>query len=126
MAKKVIERYSHNPDYGLLYERFRFLCGLPQDSYATQNDAPPLIIPLIDQLCSVKALLGTRRVFPGESYPEYEGIEGAHYAYRICDQLRKEVLVPLHKVLELPEVYIGARRWDYIPYNRVASVPMKL
>ncbi|XVF81474.1 hypothetical protein PTKIN_Ptkin15bG0158100 [Pterospermum kingtungense] len=64
-------------------------------------------------------------MFPRESYPEYESIEDAHYAYRVCDRLRKEVLVPLRKVLELPEVYIGANRWDSIPYNRVASVAMK-
>ncbi|KAK1552548.1 hypothetical protein Q3G72_019072 [Acer saccharum] len=59
-------------------------------------------------------------------YPEYEGIEEAHYAYRVRDRLRKQVLVPLRKVLELPEVYIGANRWDSIPYNRVASVAMSL
>lgn len=33
--------------------------------------------------------------------------------------------MPLRKVLELPEVFIGANRWDLIPYNRVASVAMK-
>ncbi|KAL8493447.1 hypothetical protein ACS0TY_024599 [Phlomoides rotata] len=58
-------------------------------------------------------------------YPEYEGVEDAHYAYRVRDRLRKEVLVPLRKVLELPEVYIGANDWGSIPYNRVASVAMK-
>ncbi|XVF81478.1 hypothetical protein PTKIN_Ptkin15bG0158500 [Pterospermum kingtungense] len=66
-----------------------------------------------------------KKVFPVENYPEYEGIEEAHYAYRVRDRLRKEVLVPLRKVLELPEVYIGANRWESIPYNRVASVAMK-
>ncbi|KAM2647780.1 hypothetical protein TB1_000991 [Malus domestica] len=30
----------------------------------------------------------------------------AHYAYKVRDRLRKEVRVPLRKVLELPEVYI--------------------
>jgi hypothetical protein len=39
--------------------------------------------------------------------------------------LRKDVLVPLRKVLELPEVFIGANQWNLIPYNRVASVAMK-
>jgi hypothetical protein len=67
-----------------------------------------------------------RNVFPRESYPEYQGIEEAHYAYRVRDRLRKEILVPLRKVLELPEVYIGANEWNLIPYNRVASVAMKL
>ncbi|KAF9594587.1 hypothetical protein IFM89_033557 [Coptis chinensis] len=32
-----------------------------------------------------------RRVFPRESYAEYEGLEEAHYAYRVRDHLRKEV-----------------------------------
>lgn len=67
-----------------------------------------------------------RKVFPRESYPEYEGVEEAHYAYRVRDQLRKEVLVPLRKVLQLPEVYMGANQWGAIPYDRVASVAMKL
>ncbi|KOM34377.1 hypothetical protein LR48_Vigan02g052700 [Vigna angularis] len=64
-------------------------------------------------------------VFPREEYNEYEGVEEAHYAYRVRDRLRKEVLVPLRKVLELPEVFIGDNRWDLIPYNRVASVAME-
>ncbi|GFP98585.1 uncharacterized protein l728 [Phtheirospermum japonicum] len=44
-----------------------------------------------------------RKVFPREEYPEYEGVEEAHYAYRVRDRLRKQVLVPLRKTLELPE-----------------------
>ncbi|KAI9125718.1 hypothetical protein K1719_003136 [Acacia pycnantha] len=66
-----------------------------------------------------------RRIFPRESYQEYQELEEAHYAYRIRDRLRKEIMVPLRKVLELPEVYIGANQWGLIPYNRVASVAMK-
>lgn len=34
--------------------------------------------------------------------------------------------MPLRKVLQLPEVYMGANQWGAIPYNRVASVAMKL
>jgi hypothetical protein len=34
------------------------------------------------------------------------------------------VLVPLHKALELPEVYMSASKWDEIPYDRVVSVVM--
>ncbi|OMO56033.1 hypothetical protein COLO4_35808 [Corchorus olitorius] len=66
-----------------------------------------------------------KKMFTRKKYPEYVGMEEAHYAYKVRDRLRKEVLVPLHKVLELPEVYIGANQWDLIPYNRVASVAMK-
>ncbi|KAL5100053.1 hypothetical protein RYX36_004380 [Vicia faba] len=63
-----------------------------------------------------------KRTFPRE---EYQGVEDAHYTYRVRDRLRKDVLVPLRKVLELPEVFIGANQWGLIPYNRVASVAMK-
>ncbi|KAL8093844.1 hypothetical protein AgCh_035646 [Apium graveolens] len=65
-----------------------------------------------------------RKIFPKQLYPEYEGVEDAHYAYRVRDRLRKEVLVPLRKALQLPEVYMGANKWDSIRYNRVASVAM--
>lgn len=49
-----------------------------------------------------------------------------HYAHRVPDRLRKEVLLLLRKVLELPEVYTGANDWGSIPYGRVASVVMNL
>ncbi|KAL1832408.1 hypothetical protein ACET3Z_002059 [Daucus carota] len=66
-----------------------------------------------------------KKVFPRESYPEYEGIEDAHYEYRVRDRLRKEVLVPLREMLQLPEVYMSAQKWSSLAYNRVASVAMK-
>ncbi|PON51904.1 von Willebrand factor, type A [Parasponia andersonii] len=93
-----------------------------------------------------------RKMFPRETCPEYQGIEespplislrcGGMHLYlvevipesttdlvevrRVRDRLRKQVLVPLRKALELPEVYIGANQWYAIPYNRVASVAMKM
>ncbi|XP_074347985.1 uncharacterized protein LOC141686802 [Apium graveolens] len=66
-----------------------------------------------------------KKVFPLESYPEYEGIEDAHYEYRVRDRLRKQVLVPLGEMLQLPEVYMSAQEWSAVAYNRVASVAMK-
>jgi hypothetical protein len=66
-----------------------------------------------------------RRVFPRECEKEYEEIEEVHYVYRIRDRLRKQVLGPLHKALQLPEVYMSANEWNALPYNRVASVAMK-
>ncbi|CAK7336083.1 unnamed protein product [Dovyalis caffra] len=136
MAKKVIERYSHDPDYRFLYERVSdfFADCLKTDMHHLNSGMTRKIslaakwCPSIDSSFDRSTLLCesiARKVFPIESYPEYEGIEEAHYAYRVRDRLRKEVLVPLRKVLELPEVYIGANRWDSIPYNRVASVAMK-
>ncbi|KAM3326742.1 hypothetical protein P3S67_001868 [Capsicum chacoense] len=67
-----------------------------------------------------------RKVFPREEYVEYEDFEDAHYAYRVRDRLRKEILVPLHKALEIPEVYICANKWGELPYKRVPSVAMTL
>ncbi|CAK7327390.1 unnamed protein product [Dovyalis caffra] len=52
-----------------------------------------------------------RRMFPQESYPEYEGLEDAHYAHRVPDRLRKEVLGPLRKEMRLPELYMSANEW---------------
>ena len=39
--------------------------------------------------------------------------------------MRKQVVVPLHKALELPEVFMCSNKWGSLPYNRVASVAMK-
>ncbi|PPD73711.1 hypothetical protein GOBAR_DD29367 [Gossypium barbadense] len=36
----------------------------------------------------------SRKIFSRENYPEYEGIDEEHYAYRVRDRLRKDVLVP--------------------------------
>ena len=66
-----------------------------------------------------------KRVFPKESNSEYQTLEDACYAYRVRDRLRKQVFIPLHKVLELPEVYMSANMWETLPYNRVPSMAMK-
>ena len=34
-------------------------------------------------------------------------------------------MVPLHKVLEILEVYMSANMWETLPYNRVPSMAMK-
>jgi hypothetical protein len=66
-----------------------------------------------------------RRLFPRDSCPDYADLSEEHYAYRVLRRLRREVLVPLRKVLELPEVYMSAQRWSELPYTRVASVAMR-
>ncbi|KAF8701421.1 hypothetical protein HU200_033584 [Digitaria exilis] len=66
-----------------------------------------------------------RRIFPRESSQEYLNISDKHYAYRVRDRLRREVLVPLRKALELPEVYMCACKFEELPYARVASVAMR-
>ncbi|KAJ4711480.1 Uncharacterized conserved protein UCP015417, vWA [Melia azedarach] len=136
MAQKALLRYTHDPDYRFLYDRVSdyFAESLKKDMklYECGEFAKVSLAakwcPSIDSSFDRAILICeniARKVFPKESYPEYEGLEDAHYAYRVRDRLRKDVLVPLRKVLELPEVYIGANKWDAIPYNRVASVAMK-
>ncbi|XP_028771959.1 uncharacterized protein LOC114729153 [Neltuma alba] len=136
MAKKVLQRYQNDANFRLLYDHMsdHFAECLKEDIGFLKREEPVKIslaakwCPSIDSSFDRSTLLCesiARRIFPRESYPEYEGIEEAHYAYRIRDRLRKEILVPLRKALELPEVYIGANQWGSLPYNRVASVAMK-
>ncbi|RDX58450.1 putative protein L728, partial [Mucuna pruriens] len=133
LAKKLVDRYTTDPDFRVLHNRIseHFAECLRKDleflksGSATKISLAAKWCPSVDSSFDRHTLLCesiAKRVFP---YEEYEGVEEAHYAYRVRDRLRKEVLVPLRKVLELPEVFIGANRWDLIPYNRVASVAMK-
>lgn len=74
------------------------------------NGVPPFIHIMIDRstlLCETIA-----RILFLRDLPEYAGIEDAHYAYRIRDHLRKQVLSPLRKALQLPEVYMSAHLWN--------------
>ncbi|XP_037441703.1 uncharacterized protein LOC119309900 [Triticum dicoccoides] len=66
-----------------------------------------------------------RRLFPRDSDPEYAQLSDEHYTYCALHRLRHQVLVPLRKVLKLPEVYMSAQRWSELPYTRVASVAMR-
>ncbi|CAM0909105.1 unnamed protein product [Alopecurus aequalis] len=67
-----------------------------------------------------------RRLFPKGSAPELsEDLPDAHYASRARERLRKAALVPLRRALELPEVYVAARKWGEVVYPRVASVAMR-
>nr|XP_016479503.1 PREDICTED: uncharacterized protein LOC107800783 [Nicotiana tabacum] len=137
MAKKAFERYRHDPDYRFLHERVSDLFAnclkldleLLNTGKLKDISLAAKWCPSLDSSFDKRTLLCesiARKVFTRESYSEYEGIEDAHYAYRVRDRLRKEVLVPLRKALELPGVYIGRNDWGSIPYNRVASVAMKL
>ncbi|KAG7550482.1 von Willebrand factor A-like domain superfamily [Arabidopsis thaliana x Arabidopsis arenosa] len=136
MGKDAFTRYSHDPDYRYLHERVSdlFANQLKRDlEFLTSDQTNKISLaakwcPSLDSSFDKATLLCesiARKIFPRESFPEYEGVDEAHYAYRVRDRLRKEVLVPLRKTLQLPEVYMGARNWDTLPYNRVASVAMK-
>ncbi|KAM7462597.1 hypothetical protein LguiA_030718 [Lonicera macranthoides] len=135
-AKKAVERYNRDPDYRLLHEQIsRFFAELLKldIEYLKSNDVNKISLaakwcPKINSSYDKATLIYesiARKVFPREDYVEYEGIEQSHYVFRVRDRLRKEVLVPLRKVLKLPEVYMSANQWEILPYNRVASVAMK-
>ncbi|XP_057748233.1 uncharacterized protein LOC130967405 [Arachis stenosperma] len=137
MAKKLLDRYNSDENFRLLHDSVsdHFADCLENDLQNLNSGALTKIslaakwCPSVDSSFDRSTLLCetiATRIFPRNGNPEYEGIEEAHYVYRVRDRLRKDVLVPLRKVLELPEVFMGANRWDSIPYNRVASVAMKL
>lgn len=136
MAKKAIERYNRDPDYKFLHDRVSDLFSelLRSDiKFLAKGESTKISLaakwcPSLDSSFDKSTLLCesiAKKVFPRDEYTEYDGVEEAHYAYRVRDRLRKQVLVPLRKALELPEVYIGQNQWGLIPYNRVASVAMK-
>ncbi|KAL0333611.1 UNVERIFIED_CONTAM: hypothetical protein Sangu_1517300 [Sesamum angustifolium] len=135
-AKRVVERFNRDFDFVFLHDRVSDLFAqyLKSDlKMLNSGDVYKISLaakwcPSLDSSFDKMTLLCetiARKMFPREEYPEYEGIEAAHYAYRVRDRLRKQVLVPLRKSLELPEVFIGANKWGSIPYSRVASVAMK-
>ncbi|RZC60514.1 hypothetical protein C5167_022278 [Papaver somniferum] len=120
-SKRALERYGKDTEYKNLHDKVsdlfaEFLISdlkIEIKSYENLDTAT--------LLCESIA----RRIFPRSSNPDYENTEEAHYAYRFRDRLRKEYLVPLRKVLELPEVYMSSQMWESLPYNRVSSVAMK-
>ncbi|CAI0457966.1 unnamed protein product [Linum tenue] len=135
-ATKAFLRYLSDSDFRLLHDSIAqmFADALKQDLEnlsARQFRNISLAAkwcPSLDSSYDKATLICesiARRVFPKESDPEYEKIEDAHYAYRVRDRLRKQVLVPLRRAIKLPEVYMSARQWRNLPYDRVPSVAMK-
>ncbi|KAG2592761.1 hypothetical protein PVAP13_5NG577700 [Panicum virgatum] len=112
LAQAVLSRYATDEAFRHLYDSIGLAakwCPSLRSSY----DRSTL-------LCEAIA----RRIFPHEPNQEYLNLSDEHYTYRVRNQLRREVLVRLRKVLELPEVYMSAGKWDDLPYARVASVAM--
>ncbi|KAK1362490.1 GPI inositol-deacylase PGAP1-like protein [Heracleum sosnowskyi] len=136
LSKQVQELYVTDANYRLLHEKIStFFADLLKADMDCLNSGKLKNIslagkwcPTIDSSYDKHTLICAsiaRKIFSRDCYPEYEGIEEAKYIYRVRDRLRKQVLVPLHKALKLPEVYMSTRNWKLLPYNRVASVAMK-
>jgi len=136
LAERAVEKYSQDSRFKLLHSAVAqiFADQLAKDVLALAEkrqfdlSLAAKWAPSLDQSYDKRTLMCesiARRLFLKSSFPEYADLEDAHYAYRVRDRLRKEVLVPLRRCLELPEVYMSASRWEELPYNRVASVAMK-
>ncbi|XP_074291017.1 uncharacterized protein LOC141617761 [Silene latifolia] len=135
-TKKVLDKYNQDSTFRLLHDSISDHFGeLLRNDVDLLNKGDMYKIgfsakwcPTIDSTYDEVTLLCesiARRVFPKGEFEEYKDMEEAHYAYHIRDRLRKEVLVPLRKALELPEVYLCAKMWNALPYNRVPSVAMR-
>ncbi|XP_074344178.1 uncharacterized protein LOC141683378 [Apium graveolens] len=134
-AKKVQELYRTDMNYRFLHDQIAtFFADLLKADMELLNSGKATDISLAGKWCptidssydkyTLICATIARKVFPRELYPEYEGLVDAQYVSRVRDRLRKQVLVPLHRALRLPEVYMSAKKWRYLPYNRVASVAM--
>uniref|UniRef100_A0A8D8SF10 Uncharacterized protein L728 n=1 Tax=Cacopsylla melanoneura TaxID=428564 RepID=A0A8D8SF10_9HEMI len=133
-AKKLIDQYNSNANFQCLHNRVseHFAVCLKQDldnlkaNKLTKISLAAKWCPSLDHSYDRSTLLCesiAKRIFPQEDEAQVNEVQ---YAFRVREQLRKQVLVPLRKALELPEVFMSANEWNTLPYNRVASVAMKL
>jgi hypothetical protein len=137
MAKKAIERYIYDPKYRFLHIQISrlFVELLKADlEYLISGQLAKISLaskwcPSLDSSYDRSTLFCesvARRLFPYDSCPEYRGIDEAHYAYRVRDRLRKEVLVPLRRALGLVEIYTCSNQWNLIQYDQVTPHVMRI
>ncbi|KAL3501041.1 hypothetical protein ACH5RR_035490 [Cinchona calisaya] len=134
-GKKGLERYNNDSAYRFLHNRVSsvFAETLKKDledmkagklrNISLAAKWCPSLTSCYDRLTLLCESIG-RRLFPRD-LPEYQNMEEAHYAYEVRNRLRKEVLVPLRKVLQIPEVFMCANQWNEIRYSRVPPIAMK-
>ncbi|KAK1354966.1 hypothetical protein POM88_048222 [Heracleum sosnowskyi] len=107
-AKVAITRYGSDSDYRFLFERISdfFAECLKSDLVLLKSGKLRDIslaakwCPSLDSSYDRVTLMCeriARKMFPKEEYEA--GLLDAHYAYRVRDRLRKQVLVPLRKAL---------------------------
>ncbi|XP_062149814.1 uncharacterized protein LOC133858372 [Alnus glutinosa] len=136
MAKKVTESYNYDPKYRFLHDQISSLFAklLKADlEYLISGQLTKISLaskwcPSLDSSYDRSTLLCesvARKLLPRESCPEYRGLDESHYIYRVRNRLRKEVLVPLRRALELPEIYMSAEQWNLVRYDRIASNAMR-
>ncbi|MQL80670.1 hypothetical protein Taro_013128 [Colocasia esculenta] len=136
MAGKAVGLYSADRDFRFLHDRVADLFAelLRADLERLRaGDVEKVGLaakwcPSLDSSYDRSTLLCesiARRLFPLHSDPEYPTLEERHYAYRVRERLRKEVLVPLRRALALPEVLMASNQWELLSYERVASGAMR-
>jgi hypothetical protein len=135
-TKKAIESYNYDPKYRFLHDQISnlFVELLKADlEHLISGQLAKISLaskwcPSLDSSYDRSTLFCesvARKLFPRDACPEYREIDEAHYAYRVRDRLRKQVLVPLRRALELPEIYMSANQWNLIQYDRITSSAMK-
>jgi hypothetical protein len=136
MAKKAIERYNYNPKYRFLHNQISNLFAklLKADlEYLISGQLTKISLaskwcPSLDSSYDRSTLLSesvARKLFPCDSCPEYRELDEFQYAYRVRNRLQEEVLVPLRRALELPEICMSARRWNLVRYDQITANAMR-
>ncbi|RWR78840.1 LOW QUALITY PROTEIN: hypothetical protein CKAN_00739200 [Cinnamomum micranthum f. kanehirae] len=132
MARRVVEKFNSDSNYRILHDKISdFFAESLKLDIGFLNSGEFRKIGLAAKWCpsldlSSTALLCSARASPSGFFPVNRTPLTLKSRRRITPtELRKEILVPLRKSLELPEVYISENRWGELPYERVASVAMK-
>ncbi|KAL6853392.1 hypothetical protein ACP4OV_019421 [Aristida adscensionis] len=136
LAVQALQTYYGDPEYRSLFDHIaEFFAGLLASDLEQMRLGEQGAVGLAAKWCPTpgssfdrttlicEAI--ARRLFPRDSDPGYSDLPEEHYAYRVLRRLRAEVLVPLRRHLDLPEVYMSAQRWSELPYARVAAVAMR-
>ncbi|KAL2630015.1 hypothetical protein R1flu_014701 [Riccia fluitans] len=136
LAKRAIKAYTSDPKFQALYLAVAkvFANQLLEDLKALSAGKSFEITlaakwaPSLDSSFDLRTLLCYAiacQMFPKETNPEYQALDDHKYGYVVRERLRKEVLTPLRKALDLPEIYMSAQKWGEVNYKRVPSVAMK-
>ncbi|PWA85310.1 hypothetical protein CTI12_AA149770 [Artemisia annua] len=136
MKEKLNDRYGSDHEFKMLHDQvssffaecLRSDIDMLKSGESTKISLAAKWCPSVDSSYD-KALLIcesiARILYPWDSDSEFEALDEFSYIVRIKNKLRKEVLVPLRNALMLPEVYMSAKEWSSITYERVASIAMK-
>lgn len=111
MGRRVVEKFKNDKDYRFLHNRISelFADHLKSDiQFLELGEIEKISLaskfcPSLDSSYDKSTLMCEaigRLLFPRGVYVEYNGMEEAHYAFRVRDRLRKQVLIPLRKSLD--------------------------